>query len=1011
MFYLLFALLLFTHIAGKGDCMVLGWNDNTDLHSLLEFKQAITKDPTRALSSWNRSTNFCRWNGVTCSADRPKRHVMKLELAAQSLVGHISPSLGNLTYLVTINFSTNSFSGNLPPLFHRLQNLQILDLSNNLLHGVIPQGLANCSDLRKLDLYGNSLQGKIPEEIGLLSHLSILELSVNKLTGTIPAKLSNITSLEILHVTGNQLEGRIPHEFGRLSKMRQLLLGGNRLSGEIPVALFNLTLLRELDLDSNELGGTLPSDMGDTLPNLETLELGGNMIEGHVPASLGNASRLSTINMPVNNFTGHVPSSFGKLQKLYSLNLERNQLKANDDQSWEFLAALSNCSLLDMLSLYGNQLEGVLPDTVGNLSAGIQSLLLGTNNLSGMVPLSIGNLKNLTKFSLAYNGFTGTVEGWITNMKKLQGLNLHGNNFNGSIPFSIGNLTQLSVLYMDNNKFDGVIPSSLGNLRQLSDLDLSYNNLQGNIPKEILASGSMTNCILSYNNLEGVLPPEVGSLQQLTELQLSSNKLTGAIPKTLAQCKQLETIKMDQNFFTEDIPISLGDLQSLTTLNLSHNKLSGAIPTALGDLKILTQLDLSYNHLEGEIPTKGVFKNTTAISLNGNKELCGGVTDLQMPLCPIVSHKKGVPYYMVRVLVPVVGLALLVLLIYFAVFRNLSGRPHSSLPSFHSQFPKVSYKDLLQATSNFSESNLVGRGSCSFVYRGQLLPVNAEVAVKVFELEMQGADISFMSECEALRSTRHRNILPILSVCSTIDYKGNPFKAIVYEFMPNGDLETWLHPASDLEDPHYLGIIQRVNVAINIADALDYLHHDCERHIIHCDLKPSNILLDADMVAHLGDFSISRVCVQTSSQSSAGNYSSPVNSASVNGTIGYIAPEYAGGSHVSTSGDVYSYGVLLLEMLTGKSPTDPMFNNGLNIIYYVENNLPDNIFRVVDAYLQEESEALAPAYTEEQNAVYQCFLSLLKVAVSCALQDPSERISMREVSKKLNGVKMSLPFE
>lgn len=121
--------------------------------------------------------------------------------------------------------------------------------------------------------------------------------------------------------------------------------------------------------------------------------------------------------------------------------------------------------------------------------------------------------------------------------------------------------------------------------------------------------------------------------------------------------------------------------------------------------------------------------------------------------------------------------------------------------------------------------------------------------------------------------------------------------------------------------------------------------------------------------------------------------------------------EYGGGSHVSTSGDVYSYGVLLLEMLTGKSPTDPMFNNGLNIINYVENNLPDNIFHVVDAYLQEESEGLAQAYTEEQNAVYQCFLSLLKVAVSCALQDPSERISMREVSKKLNGIKMSLPFE
>lgn len=177
------------------------------------------------------------------------------------------------------------------------------------------------------------------------------------------------------------------------------------------------------------------------------------------------------------------------------------------------------------------------------------------------------------------------------------------------------------------------------------------------------------------------------------------------------------------------------------------------------------------------------------------------------------------------------------------------------------------------------------------MYRGHLFQTNVDVAVKVFDLEVQGANISFMTECGALRGTRHRNLITIVSACSTLDSRGNDFKAIIYDFMPNGNLETWLHPRGDTtENPNLLGLTQRVNIAINIADALEYLHHDCQRPIVHCDLKPSNILLDVDMVAHLGDFGISRICAKSRSTSSLGNYSSSVNSASMKGTIGYIAP-------------------------------------------------------------------------------------------------------------------------
>ena len=216
-------------------------------------------------------------------------------------------------------------------------------------------------------------------------------------------------------------------------------------------------------------------------------------------------------------------------------------------------------------------------------------------------------------------------------------------------------------------------------------------------------------------------------------------------------------------------------------------------------------------------------------------------------------------------------------------------KAHSSLSFSDETFPKVSYKDLAQATENFSESNLVGRGSHGSVYKGMLkTPEPVVVAVKVIDLAMEGTDRSFMSECQALRNIRHRNLLPILTVCSTTDNKGNDFKALVYRFMPNGSLDSWLHPPDCGHTANNLSLSQRLKIAVDIADALQYIHHDCESPIIHCDLKPSNILLDDDMTAHLGDFGIARFHLETKSQSAGDSRST--GTVSLKGTIGYIAP-------------------------------------------------------------------------------------------------------------------------
>ncbi|KAK1618124.1 hypothetical protein QYE76_023641 [Lolium multiflorum] len=209
---------------------------------------------------------------------------------------------------------------------------------------------------------------------------------------------------------------------------------------------------------------------------------------------------------------------------------------------------------------------------------------------------------------------------------------------------------------------------------------------------------------------------------------------------------------------------------------------------------------------------------------------------------------------------------------------------------------------------------------------------------------MKCADKSFVTECDVLRSIRHRNLLPILTACSTIDNNGDAFKALIYEFMPNGNLDTWLHGKFDGGTSKCLSLAQRASIAVGIADALAYLHHDCERQIVHCDLKPTNILLDDDMNAYLGDFGIASLLGHSSSNTSIG----------LKGTIGYIAPEYAQSGLASISGDVYSFGIVLLEILIGKRPTDPMFENEISLVNFVERNFPDHILRIVDARLQRE---------------------------------------------------------
>nr|TKW40297.1 hypothetical protein SEVIR_1G236700v2 [Setaria viridis] len=674
-----------------------------------------------------------------------------------------------------------------------------------------------------------------------------------------------------------------------------------------------------------------------------------NNLSGGIPQTLSNLSSLRQLSLEGNTLGNTLPSNFGNaLPSLQILYLGNDMLVSG---------------LIDW-DLSSNKFTGQIPSIFGSLS-GLSILNLEENMLEAsdsagweffdaltncrIVPPSIGKFRALVRLSLGINNLTGTID-WIGKLQKLHKLNLNNNNFIGAIPPSLSNLTQLTTMSFAENKFTDFIPPGLGNLKHMTSLNLSYNNFQGSIPVKF------------------------GNLKQLMSLHVSSNKLSGVIPETLGQRQQLTTIQMDENILTGNIRTTFSNLNSLSTLNVLHNNLSGPMPACLNDLELLTKLDLSYNNFEGEIPRNGVFDNASVVSLDGNPRLCGGATDFHVPSCHLDSRSVGLANNLVEILIPIFVFMSLIVSIYIIIYGNkTSRRPYLLLLSFGKRFPK----------KTSSKSNLIGSGSYGAVYKGKLTQAKIEVAIKVFDLEMRCAEKSFISECEMLRSIRHRNLLPILTACSTIDNTGNDFKALIYVVMQNGNLDTWLHPRPTAGLKH-LDLIQRVNIAVSIADALAYLHHDCGNPIVHCDLKPTNILLDDDMDAHLGDFGIASIVLD--SRSAPVGHSGLNSSVVATGTIGYIAPEYGQCVHASTCGDVYS-----------KRPTDSMFEGKVSFASFVERNFPNQMLDKIDAYLQEECKRSIQAMPEAEKEIYQCLLSLVQVALSCTRLCPRERMRMREI--------------
>ncbi|XP_071679626.1 receptor kinase-like protein Xa21 [Lolium perenne] len=931
-----------------------------------------------------------------------------LDLGHNNLTGNIPVEIGNLKGLIRLYLESNMIVGEIPTCIGNLTNLTVLFLHSNGLTGHVPASLRGLQKLQFLSLSYNKLSGSIPPSLGNLSSLLLLDIQATDLTGSIPESIGNLNLLKTLSLTSNSLTGSIPHTVGKLSSLIELYLNTNQLQGSIPPSVYNLSSLRTFVMNYNNLSGSISNDLGNKFPELQQLVVDHNQFQWSIPESLCNASMLQLIQLGHNFLSGVIPRCLGAtMKRLSGLILSEAQLEARNDADWGFISSLTNCSMLRYLDVSYNELEGYLPNSIANLSIDLQSLGMGNNMIRGNIPEGIGNLVNLQQLSLEGNFLHGNIPESTGNLGMLGLLYLSNNSLSGAIPPTLGNLTALNKLDLSQNLLTGPIPSILRRC-PLESLVLSVNRLVGPIPKEIFLISTLSIALkLQGNMLTGAFPPELSNLVNLGSLDVSDNMISGSIPASLAQCTSLEYLVMQGNLFQGTIPASMSQLRGLLVLDVSRNNLSGDIPVFLGDMHGLVTLNISFNKFEGKVPERGLFLNASAALIEGNYGLCGGIPQFNLPPCSNHTSKKWSRKLVVSISIG--STVLCIALVLFALFaqRNLRSKfaKMRTVPSLHGgKCMRVTYAELVKATSGFASENLLGTGSFGSVYKGTMRNGDQEliVAVKVLNLQQRGASQSFAAECETLRCVRHRNLVKVLTVCSSIDFRGLDFKALVFEFMPNGNLEQWLHNHL-LEDGSegLLSLSLRIDIAIDVASALEYLHHYKPVPIVHCDLKPSNILLDNDKVAHVGDFGLARFLHQD--DTSLPEISSGW--ATRRGTIGYAAPEYGQGNEVSVYGDTYSYGILLLQLFTGKRPTDDEFQQDLNLHRQVEIALRDKATNTVDLSSLGEGAEITSTSVSAIEMRTACITSVLRIGILCSKELPTDRMQIGDAMRGLLAIR------
>ncbi|KZV32554.1 leucine-rich repeat receptor protein kinase EXS-like [Dorcoceras hygrometricum] len=895
--------------------------------------------------------------------------ISSLLLDSNHLSGTVPEWISEWRQAESIVLSQNLFTGNLPPL--NLPSLTLLDVSSNKLFGEISSDICNARSLATLSLSGNKFSGNMDDAFSACYSLTDLILSDNEISGEIPAYFGKL-GLIILELTKNKLHGRIPDELWESKTLMEISLSNNLLKGTISSAVSNVLTLERLQLDNNLFEGSIPSSIGK-LKNLTNLSLHGNKLTGSVPSEVFECSKLVSLDLGANELTGEIPKSISELKLLDNLVLSDNQFSGFIPE--EICSGFQRVPLPDsefvqhygMLDLSYNDLEGPIPESIRNCIV-MTELLLQGNKLNGSIPKGLASLVNLTLLDLSFNYFSGLLDFQLLTTN-LQGIVLSHNNIRGSIPDHIRlTMPNLAKLDLSNNELTGTLPASLFRIKTLSYLDVSSNTLSGSLSFNLESISSLLLLNASNNKFSGFLDDSISNLTSLSVLDLHNNRFTGRLPVSLATLVALTYLDISENSFRNAFPCQICNIEGLTFSNFSSNSFSMSFPASCAEAKScfvgLPMLPSGRTYSSSSI---GYRSSLFAAAI-------GATIIFSIILYGLLRWKMLRKYRTV-----VVGSNAKT---ESASNEGLLGKkmkePLSiNVATFEYSLLRLKAADILSATENFSRSYIIGDGGFGTVYRARL-PDGQTIAVKRLNGGHLHGEREFLAEMETIGKVKHDNLLSLLGYCVFADER-----FLIYEYMENGSLDFWLRNQADAFEG--LDWPTRFQIALGSARGLSFLHHGFVPHIIHRDIKSSNILLDKNFEPRVSDFGLARII------SACESHVSTV----LAGTFGYIPPEYGQKMVATTKGDVYSFGVVMLELVTGQAPIGQADVEGGNLVgwvrWMVEKGRECDI---LDPFLSR-----FPSWKDQM-------LHVLDVARSCTCDEPWMRPTMMEVVKLLKKAKM-----
>ncbi|KAJ0232160.1 Receptor-like protein kinase HAIKU2 [Hirschfeldia incana] len=933
-------------------------NHKRELKNLLKLKSIFQETETNSVfATWTHREPTCDFSGITCNSGG---NVVEINLESQSLTNggnnsssHLPfDSICDLKFLETLLLGNNSIRGKIHKNLRSCKRLKYLDLGINNFSGEFP-AIDSLRSLEFLSLNASGISGKFPwKSLKSLKRLSFLSVGDNRFDPhPFPREILNLRALSWVYMNNISITGKIPKRITNLALLENLELSDNRISGEIPKGIVRLINLKQFQVYSNCLTGKLPLGFGN-LTNLRYFDASNNSLEGDL-SELRSLKNLVSLGLFENRFTGVIPREFGDFKSLVAL------------------------------SLYRNNLTGKLPVKLGSWT-GFRYIDVSGNFLEGQIPPDMCKKGAMTHLLMLQNRFTGQFPESYAKCKTLIRIRVSKNYLSGVVPYGIWRLPNLQLLDLASNRFEGPFTDDIGNAKSLGSLDLSSNRFSGSLPSQISGASSLVSVNTRMNKFSGQVPDSLGKLKELSSLFLDKNNLSGDIPESLGLCASLVDLNLAGNSLSGRIPESLGSLRLLNSLNLSGNRLTGLIPVGLSSL-MLSVLDLSNNELSGSVP-----ESLISGSFAGNSGLCSSKISYLQP-CAGPRGYNGTRKHLCNLEICSIIAAVLVLFLLFCyviykVKRDRSDRTAQTKNDWLVSSFRLLNLNEREVIDEIKPENLIGRGGHGDVYK-VALRTSETLAVKHIwrrytcnESFRSSTGMlcnrEFEAEVATLSNVKHINIVKLFCSITSEDSK-----LLVYEFMTNGSLWEQLHERRGEQE---IGWRVRQAIALGAAKGLEYLHHGLDRPVIHRDVKSSNILLDEEWRPRIADFGLAKIIQPDSVESD-------VSASIVEGTLGYIAPEYAYTTKVNEKSDVYSFGVVLMELVTGKKPTEVEFGDNRDLVTWVRRRSKEmnkeKMMELIDLVIEYE-------YKEDA-------LKVLTIALLCTDKYPQVRPFMKSVVRML----------